>query len=82
MSVQALAVAIIVGICAVYAAWVLMPAVWRRPLAKWLLAWPVLARSRALRRAATAQSGCGCDGCDAPPSTSTQAQPVHIVRRR
>jgi len=79
---QALAVAIIVGVCAVYAVWVLLPAAWRKPLARRLLAWPLLSRSPALRRAATVTTGCGCDGCDAPSGAQPPTKTVHIVRRR
>lgn len=79
---QSLAVAVIVGVCTVYAAWVLMPAAWRQPLARRLLAWPLLSRSRAVRRAATRPTGCGCDGCDAPSGAQPPTKTVHIVRRR
>ena len=63
---QSLMVALLVIGCSGYAAWTLMPTVARRGLAKQLLRmrWPTPVATR-LQRAASASSGCGCDGCDA-----------------
>ena len=54
MSAQILIVALLVGGCAVHAAWLLMPAALRRALA-----------ARWLHRALVPTAGCssGCDGC-------------------
>jgi len=65
---QALIVALLVAACSMYAAWVLMPGVARRALATTLLKLPLpTTMAGRLRKAATASSGCGCDGCDAAP---------------
>jgi hypothetical protein len=63
---QWVVVAVLVGGCAAYAAWTLMPAAARRRLATAAVMrhWPV---ERFWRRHAQAASGCGCDGCDAAP---------------
>ena len=67
---------LIVAACSVYATWSLMPAAARRSVATRLLKLP-LPRPLAARmqRAATAASGCGCDGCDHAPAKS-QAAPT------
>lgn len=71
---QSLLVALIVAVCAVYAGWSLMPAAWRRSLARRLLRWPVLGRWRAVQRAAGGAAGCGgCGDCGEAP--------IQIVRR-
>ena len=59
-------VALLVPLCALYAAWKLMPSVARRSLARAMLRMPHLPRplDAALHRAAKAATGCGCDGCD------------------
>jgi hypothetical protein len=70
---QALVVALLVAACSIYAAWVLMPSVARRALATTLLKLPLpSAVTGRLRKAATASSGCGCDGCDAAPVASAK----------
>ena len=75
MSLQALAVAIIVPLAALYAAWSLMGVGARRRVGAWLATWPLPAAwTQRLRRGEA--SACGCDGCDAgaakaPPSTPT-----------
>ena len=79
---QALVVALLVAACSVYAAWVLMPGVARRALATTLLKLPLpSAAAGRLRKAATASSGCGCDGCDAatapPAKSATQVVTFH-----
>lgn len=75
---QTLIVALLVVGCSAYAAWTLMPAVARRTVASSLLRLPLPdAIAAKLRRAATAVSGCGCDGCDRAPSKSApEAQQV------
>jgi len=83
MSLQALAVAIIVPLAALYAVWTLMGASARRRVGAWLATWPLPAAwKRRLRRSEA--SACGCDGCDAntakaPPSTPTVIR-VHRCR--
>ena len=74
VSWQAFSTALIVGACAVHAAWQLMP-VALRDRCRALLGWR-----------AGAASGCGgCDHCGAPAATTTPgadgAQVVQIVRR-
>lgn len=62
---QTLFTALIVLGCSGYAAWVLMPASWRR----------------ALRPSAAPASGCGgCDGCGSAPKPKGE-QVVRIVRK-
>jgi hypothetical protein len=71
---QALIVALLVAACSMYAAWVLMPGVARRALATTLLKLPLpTTMAGRLRKAATASSGCGCDGCDAAPAQSPKS---------
>ena len=66
---QTFIVALLVLGCFAYAAWALMPAVARRRIASSLLKLPLPgALAQRLRRAATASSGCGCDGCDHAPA--------------
>ncbi len=73
---QTLIVTLIVAACSVYAAWTLMPAAARRTVAIRLLKLPLprLLAAR-MQRAATAASGCGCDGCDRAPLKSQAAAP-------
>jgi hypothetical protein len=81
---QDLIVALIVAGCTGYAAWVLMPSALRRALAQSALRWPLLPQGVAsrLRRAATASTGCSCDGCDSKPqAASGAAQPIHFQRK-
>jgi hypothetical protein len=83
---QPMIVALLVPLCTLYAAWKLMPAAVRRPIAAALLRLPHLPHSldAALRRAAKASSGCGCDGCDqaekkpaaAAAGAPSRAQPI------
>jgi hypothetical protein len=63
---QPLIVALLVPVCILYAAWKLMPAAARRPIALALLRVPHLPRwlDAVLSRAVKTSSGCGCDGCD------------------
>jgi len=72
MFAQHLAVAAIVGVCALYAVWRLMPSMARRRVAAAALRLPLPGWLAApLRRTVQAPSACGCDGCD-----STVAKPV------
>jgi hypothetical protein len=60
----------IVALCAVYAGWtLLLPAAWRRRMARALLRrqWPAPLQQH-LQRAARTPSVCGCDDCDARPN--------------
>ncbi len=55
----------IVAACALYAAWVLMPAAARRWVVRGMLAAPLpKGLASALSPYATAPTGCACDGCD------------------
>ena len=82
MSLQAVAVAIIVPLAALYAVWTLMPASARRRVGAWLATWPLPAAwAQRLRR--DDASGCGCDGCDAGAAKKAPASPTVIrVHRR
>lgn len=73
---QAILVGLIVALSAAYAAWSLMPAAWRRALARRLARWPLLGRWRAVQRAAGGGAG-GCGGCG---DCSGEA-PIQVVRR-
>jgi hypothetical protein len=84
---QELIVALIVGACAVYALWKLMPSAARRRLATVALRLPLPALLAApLHRATQASAGCACDGCDRalPKRAPDSAQPVvfHPRQRR
>lgn len=74
---QTMIVAVLVSGCAAYAVWKLMPSGLRRALAMAALKWPlpdyVLER---MRPAATASTGCGCDGCDRAPKPAAPAAQV------
>lgn len=86
MSLQGLAVALLVPACALYASWRLAPASLKRRAARRLAGrrWPAPIAA-ALRRAAAGNEGCGCDGCDAPTAGSATkppaAAPIQIHRR-
>ena len=68
MDLQILIVSLVVAGSFIYAAWSLMPQVFRRVLAAQLLRLPVPARWRvALRRAAQTSGGCNCSGCPGAP---------------
>jgi hypothetical protein len=84
---QDLAVALIVGACAMYALWALLPSALRRALATAALrlrlpAW----LASPLRRATRGSSGCYCEGCDraspARDAGSTQQVTFHPPLRR
>jgi hypothetical protein len=81
MTVQWVAVAIIVPLCTLYAAWNLMGTAGRRRVVAWLarLPWPA-AWSRRLAQADTAASACGCDGCDKPAAAAAEPPTQSIVR--
>ena len=84
---QDLIVVLIVGACAVYSVWKLMPSAARRPLATAALRLPMPARLAApLQRATQTSTGCACDGCDRalPKRAPDAAQPVvfHPRQRR
>ena len=65
MAWQSLIVALLVTACSAYAVWTLMPSAARRLFAGWMLKLPLPAPLAApFERAASAVSGCGCDGCD------------------
>ena len=84
MLVQSLLVALIVAACAVYVAWTLMPAPWRRGLALASLKLPLPAGvATFMRRHSVAASGCACDGCDksAAPAASPKVQTIVLHPR-
>jgi len=77
---QDLLVGLIVTGCAMYAAWVLMPAAWRRAAAGRALGLPLPPRLRThLEHLARSAPGCGCDGCDT--QIPGKAQPVRFIRK-
>lgn len=85
---QDLLVGLIVLGCTAYAAWVLMPALWRRGLAARLVRapWPGPI-ARRLQKAASVSAGCGCDGCDRAPAKKASGvqpgeQPIQLHPRR
>jgi hypothetical protein len=65
-AMQTLVVPLLVIGCGCYAVWKLMPSAARRALAASALKLPHLPSrvESALRQAAKAEAGCGCDGCD------------------
>ena len=83
MTLQWIAVALIVPLCALYASWSLMGAAARRRVSAWLAKWPMPAawQRRLLRADASA---CGCDGCARPDGTPAEPAAraiVHLHRR-
>ena len=87
MTLQGLAVAVIVPLCTLAAIWQLMGARARRRVAARLATVPLPAAwARRLAGAAAAASACGCDGCDrrAGGSAGAPAEPtvVRVQRRR
>ena len=77
---QVLIVALLVIGCATYAAWTLMPAAARRAIASMLLKLPLPEPFAAkMRRAATASSGCGCEGCDHAPAKTAPPAPQVVT---
>ena len=81
MDLQQGLTALLVALCAVYAAWTLAPAALRRALVRRLLTLPLPSAWRQrLATAARTPGGCaaGCGGCSQPAA----AQPITVVRRR
>ncbi len=82
MTLQSLAVFVVVTCCFSYAAWTLMPQVARRAMANSLLRLPLHASLRlSLERAAIASDGCHCGGCDRG-SIKRETQPLLVYRRK
>jgi hypothetical protein len=81
MTMQAVAVAIIVPLCALVAVWNLIGAQARRHVATWLvrMPWPA-AWARRLVNLDAAASACGCAGCDRAEGTGA-APPLQSVVR-
>ena len=81
MLVQTLLAGLLVAACALYAAWALLPASARRPIARGLLRlrWPAPLAAR-LQRHAVERSGCGCDGCDHAAKPAGAAPAEHAIR--
>jgi len=81
---QSLLVALIVGACAVYALWKLVPSAARRHFANAALRLPLPPLLAPLRRAMQAANACGCDGCDvvARKPDAGAAQPLRFHPRR
>ena len=81
ITAQTLLTGLIVLLCALYAAWSLMPRAARRGLAGLLLRLPLPQRlSRRLEKSRVSASGCGsgCGGCDS--AAPKAAAPVQIVK--
>ncbi|HSB25183.1 MAG TPA: DUF6587 family protein [Burkholderiaceae bacterium] len=79
MTLQAIAVALIVPLCALYALWRLMGSRARRWVAARLARWPwPAALQQRLARAGRSESACGCDGCD-PASPRARELPAQSV---
>jgi hypothetical protein len=88
MTLQGIAVAVIVPLCALYGVWTLIGAAARRRVVSWLATRPLPAAwRRRLERADASANASGCDGCDnntdaarkKPPATQTI---VRVHRRR
>ncbi len=80
---QLLIVVLLVAACSAYALWTLMPSAARRSLAITALRLPRLPRrvEARLRKAAQAESGCGCDGCDRSEKKPAASTPVqHAIK--
>ena len=92
---QSLVVAGLVAGCGIYAAWTLSPKKLRSRLAQALLRLqPTRWLKDTLTRAANAQGGCGCSGCDRSPlgaglekqraldiQGASEFKPVTVIRR-
>ena len=79
---QLIVFALVLG-CSLYAAWMLMPAVARRPLAKVLVHLPVGSKLKVVFQKAAAlgaASGCDCSGCDKVVDKQTKPAAVQVVR--
>ena len=81
MTLQEIAVALIVPLCALYAAWRLTGAAARRRIAAWLArrSMPAAWRQRLLKADSDA-SDCGCDGCARPEGARPEPATHSIVR--
>ncbi|MEO8922997.1 MAG: hypothetical protein ABI330_09280 [Caldimonas sp.] len=83
---QILVVALLVTWCAFYALWTLMLSAAKKKIAVALLRYRLpAALADALRRHASAASGCGCDGCDRAPKPAKLASgdtPISFHPRR
>ncbi len=83
---QILIVAVVVGLCFVYAIWALLPASARSWIARALLERrPPAFLANALRPYTRAASGCGCNGCDPPgraAPAASGARPIVFHPRR
>jgi hypothetical protein len=83
---QIVVVALLVTWCAFYALWTLMPSAAKKKIALSLLPCRLpAALADALRRHASATSGCGCDGCDHAPKPAKPASgdtPITFHPRR
>jgi hypothetical protein len=77
---QTVLMLLLVVACTVYSAWALMPAALRRKLAMALMRWPWTATLPAINRAATAPTGCGCDGCDRAAPATKKDGPTHVAK--
>ena len=91
MTLQSLAVFVVVTCCFSYAAWTLLPQVARRAMANSLLRLPLHASLRlSLERAASASGACHCSGCERgligrdsqQKPVPTPAQPLLFYRRK
>jgi hypothetical protein len=81
MDAQSWIVAIVVTLAAAYSLWTLMPAAWRRRLARRLVRVPALVRWPMLQSAADTDGGCaGCGERCAAPRPAVGA-PVGTVMR-
>ena len=87
IAAQMFIVTLIVGACAAYALWTLMPSAARRACAGAALRLPLPALFMApLQKAAQPTNACGCDGCDKsatkPAAASAQTVRFHPRPRR
>ena len=81
MTGQLLIVFLLVSACSLYAAWVVMPSVARRFVARRLLRLPLGQTLKApLSRAASASSGCDCSGCDKVVDAKREAPATQPIR--
>jgi len=86
MTLQGVAVTLIVLLCALHAAWRLSGAAARRRVAAWLARAPMPAAWVQRLRRGDDKSACGCDGCDraapvAPNASPTTVRVVRLQRR-
>ena len=65
-----------------YAAWSLMPALWRRKLAGAMLQWPLPAWARGRLSRVTAGGACQCDGCDQSSTSPAAEKKIIFMQRR